>query len=82
MKGGLSGRKVNHSGRKTTVTSLLHSNVEATTVMQLTDHKNVASVNEYSSASFNQQQQMSCLINQDCFTPSIASGCIPLLIPR
>jgi hypothetical protein len=47
MKGGLSGRKMNHSGRKTTVTSLLHSNVEATTVMQLTGHKNVASVNGY-----------------------------------
>jgi hypothetical protein len=56
MKGGSDGRKVNHSGRKTTVTSLLHSNVEATTVMQLTGHKNVASVNEYSSPSFNQQQ--------------------------
>jgi len=46
MKGGLSGRKMNHSGRKTTVTSLLHSSVEDTTVMQLTGHKNVASVNE------------------------------------
>ena len=62
MKGGSDGRKVNHSGRKTTVTSLLHSNVEATTVMQLTGHKNVASVNEYSSASFNQQQQMSNIL--------------------
>ena len=62
MKGGLSGRKVNHSGRKTTVTSLIHSNVEATTVMQLTGHKNVASVNEYSSASFNQQQHISNIL--------------------
>ena len=62
MKGGLSGRKVNHSERKTTVTSLIHSNVEATTVMQLTGHKNVASVNEYSSASFNQQQKMSNIL--------------------
>ena len=62
MKGVLSGRKVNHSGRKTTVTSLIHSNVEATTVMQLTGHKNVASVNEYSSASFNQQQKMSNIL--------------------
>jgi len=35
-KAGLTGRKVNHSARKTTVTSLLHSKVEATTVMQLT----------------------------------------------
>jgi hypothetical protein len=53
--------------------------------MQLTGHKNVASVNEYSSASFNQQQQMSNIltdigtgsrINQVCFTPSLGSGCI------
>jgi hypothetical protein len=40
----LDGRKVNHLARKTTVTSLLHSNIEATTVMQLTGHKNVASI--------------------------------------
>ena len=58
----LSGRNVNHSGRKTTVTSLLHSNVKATTVMQLTGHKNVASVNAFSSASFNQQQHMSTIL--------------------
>jgi integrase len=47
IKAALDGRKVNHSARKTTVTSLLHSNIEATTVMQLTGHKNVASINEY-----------------------------------
>ncbi|CAC5385929.1 unnamed protein product [Mytilus coruscus] len=63
MKGGLTGRKVNHSVRKTTVSSLLHSNVEATTVMQLTGHKNVASVNEYSSASLQQQQTMSNILS-------------------
>ncbi|CAG2204425.1 unnamed protein product [Mytilus edulis] len=61
--GGLTGRKVNHSVRKTTVSSLLHSNVEATTVMQLTGHKNVASVNEYSSASLQQQQTMSNILS-------------------
>ena len=36
--------------------------METTTVMQLTGHKNVASVNGYSSASFNQQQQMSNIL--------------------
>ncbi|VDI28792.1 Hypothetical predicted protein [Mytilus galloprovincialis] len=61
MKGGLTGRKVNHSVRKTTVSSLLRSNVEATTVM--TGHKNVASVNEYSSASLQQQQTMSNILS-------------------
>ncbi|XP_052094661.1 uncharacterized protein LOC127730327 [Mytilus californianus] len=63
MKGGLTGRKVNHSVRKTTVSSLLHSSVEATTVMQLTGHKNVASFNEYSSASLQQQQTMSNILS-------------------
>ena len=38
QKGGLRGRKINHSARKTTVTSLLHSKVEATQIMQLTGH--------------------------------------------
>ncbi|XP_076105700.1 uncharacterized protein KIAA1958-like [Mytilus galloprovincialis] len=62
-KGGLTGRKVNHSARKTTVTSLLHSHVEATTVMQLTGHKNVASTNDYSSASLDQQIKMSNILS-------------------
>ncbi|CAG2220035.1 unnamed protein product [Mytilus edulis] len=62
-KGGLTGRKVNHSARKTTVTSLLHSHVEATTVMQLTGHKNVASINDYSSASLDQQIKMSNILS-------------------
>jgi hypothetical protein len=55
--------KVNHSARKTTVTSLLHSNIEATTVKQLTGHKNVASINEYSTASLNQKIQMSHILS-------------------
>ena len=62
-KAALDGRKVNHSARKTTVTSLLHSNIEATTVVQLTGQKNVASINEYSTASLNQQIQMSHILS-------------------
>jgi len=62
QKGGLSGRKVNHSARKTTVTSLLHSKVEATQIMQLTGHRNVQSINQYSSASLEQQETMSNIL--------------------
>ncbi|CAC5368023.1 SAMD8 [Mytilus coruscus] len=62
-KGGLTGRKVDHSARKTTVTSFVNSHVEATTVMQLTRHKNVASINEYSSASLDQQIKMSNILS-------------------
>ena len=54
---------MNHSARETTVTSLLHSNIEATTVKQLTGHKHVASINEYSTASLNQQIQMSHILS-------------------
>jgi integrase len=60
-KGGLSGRKTNHSARKTTVTSLLHYDVEATNIMQLTGHRNVQSINDYSTVSLKQQQHMSTL---------------------
>ncbi|CAC5412519.1 unnamed protein product [Mytilus coruscus] len=49
--------------RKTTETSLLHSHVEVTTVMQLTGHKNVASINEYCSASLDQQIKMSNILS-------------------
>ena len=58
QKGGLSGRKVNHSTRKTTVTSLLDSKLEATQIMQLTGHRHVQSINQYSSASLEQQETM------------------------
>ena len=60
-KGGLSGRKTNRSTRKTTVASLLHSDVEATKIMQLTGHRNVQSINDYITVSLKQQQHMSTL---------------------
>ena len=65
-KSALNGRKVNHLAWKTTVSSLLRSNIEATTVMQLTGHKNVASINEHSTASLNQQIQMSHILLDIC----------------
>lgn len=63
---GVKGRKVNHSARKTTVTSLLHSNVEPTQIMQITGHKNIHSVNNYSSASIKQQMEMSNILSNVC----------------
>ena len=62
-KAGLEGRKVNHSARKTTVTSLLHSDVQPTTIMQLTGHRNLQSVNDYSAASLKQQKEMSFILS-------------------
>jgi hypothetical protein len=52
-------KKINHSRRKTTVQTLLRAEVPPTSIMQLTGHKNVQSLNSYSSLSILQQQQMS-----------------------
>lgn len=62
-KAGILGRKVNHSARKTTVTKLLHSGVDPTQIVQLTGHKNMNSINHYSSASLEQQKQMSAVLS-------------------
>ena len=62
-KGGLSGRKTNRSTRKTTVASLLHSDVEATKIMQLTGHRNVQSINDYITVSLKKQQHMSNIMS-------------------
>lgn len=58
-KAGVEGWKTNHSARKTTVSSLMHAGVPPTQVMQISGHKNVQSINNYSSASIEQQKQMS-----------------------
>jgi hypothetical protein len=46
-------------------TSLLHSKVEATQIMQLTGsgHRNVQSINQYSSVSLEQQEAMSNILS-------------------
>lgn len=62
-KAGVEGQKTNHSARKTTVTSLVHAGVPPTQVMQISGHKNVQSINNYSSASIKQQKQMSKIIS-------------------
>lgn len=45
---GLSAKLTNHSGRKTTVKRLREAEVESCDIIQLTGHKNVQSVNNYS----------------------------------
>jgi hypothetical protein len=80
-KAALDGRKVNHS---TTVTSLLHSNIEATTVMQLTGHTNVASINEYSTASLNHSKycNLSLVAFNSRSTNNISRCSWRLLMPK
>lgn len=63
-QGGLKGRKTNHSIRKTMCTSLIQSGVSPLLVQQLSGHKNLNSLNNYSSASIQQQRGM-CNILQN-----------------
>ena len=56
---GIQGRKVNHSARKTAITTLVHAGVPLTPVQQHSGHKSLASMNNYSTASLNQQKDMS-----------------------
>lgn len=63
VEAGVQGRKTNHSARKTTVTALAHEKIPPTQIMQVSGHKNVQSINEYCSASLNQQQEMSHILS-------------------
>jgi hypothetical protein len=59
--GNLSSKKTNHSARKSGISMLLHDNVPPTEVMQISEHRNIQSLNSYSSLSIKQQQ---CLSNK------------------
>jgi hypothetical protein len=59
---GLSGHYTNHSVRKTMCTQLLHAGVPPTTIIQLSGHKNVMSLNNYATASKDQQRCMSNIL--------------------
>ena len=59
--GGIQGRKVNHSARKTAISSLVHAGVPPTIIQQLSGHKNVNSINNYSTASNEQLRHMSSI---------------------
>jgi len=63
-EGSIQVRKTNHSVRKTTVTALVDDNMPDTRIMQLSGHKNVQSNNSYSTASINQQKEMSNILSK------------------
>ena len=65
IKAGLSGRFTNRSGRKTAITTLVNENIPVNEIMQLTGHKSVTSINDYSIASFRKQQEMSTALFSD-----------------
>lgn len=60
---GLEGRFTNHSGRKTMMQTLVQNNVPPTQIIQLSGHKNLKSVNNYSHVTTAQQQNMSNMLS-------------------
>jgi hypothetical protein len=66
-------RVTNHSGRKTAIKTLLHSNVAPTDVIQITGHKNVQSLNAYSHLSMDQQHAISNMLSSHAAGPSTST---------
>lgn len=62
-KAGLTGRKTNHSARKTAVENLCRAKVPDSQVMQFSGHRNVQSLNNYKTPSLEQQQEMSSILS-------------------
>uniref|UniRef100_A0A8W8NP22 Tyr recombinase domain-containing protein n=1 Tax=Magallana gigas TaxID=29159 RepID=A0A8W8NP22_MAGGI len=72
--GGIQGRKVNHSERKTAISSLVHAGVPPTIIKQKSGHKNVNSINNYNTASNEQQRHMSSILtnySSSCSEPTV-----------
>jgi integrase len=56
-------RITNHSARKTLVEKLQDNNIPPTQIVQITGHKNLQSVNNYSSLREQQQQYISSILS-------------------
>ena len=69
-KGGLQGKKTNHSARKTMVQTLCSANVPDSTIMQLSGHKSVSSLNHYKAPTLEQQRSLSNLLSKCDTGPS------------
>ena len=61
---GLEGHYTNHSVRKTMCTQLVQAGVPPTIIQQLSGHKNVQSLNNYATASIEQQMGMSSILQR------------------
>ena len=54
---------VNHSTRKHLVQKLVDSNIPSNEIVQITGHKNINSLNNYSAISDKRQQQISVVLS-------------------
>ena len=69
-KAGFERRLTNHSARKRMMQKLNDNNVPPTHIMQLSGHRNLQSVNNYSTLSKEQQKNMSLILMSDNSAPS------------
>ncbi|KAK3731321.1 hypothetical protein QZH41_001333 [Actinostola sp. cb2023] len=58
------GKHTNHSARRTMITTLRHENINPLDISQLSGHKNLKSIDCYSSVSEEQQKHMSLAISR------------------
>lgn len=63
-KAGLGPNVKNHSGRKTMIQTLTNNDIPATDIIQLSGHKNLQSVTNYSVVSEKQQVKMSRILSE------------------
>lgn len=59
----LPGKRTNHSARRTMISTLRHQNFHPLDISQLTGHKNLKSIDEYSTVSDEQQKNMSLVLS-------------------
>ena len=77
--GSLTGKKTNHSARKTQVQTLCAANVADSAVMQLSGHKSVQSLNHYKRPSLQQEKHMSHLLSNYCPSSSVKQSPPPIV---
>lgn len=78
----LSGHITNHSIRKAMCSQLLSAGVNPITVIQLSGHKNVQSLNNYASASVGQQRDMCQILERGGNIQNPSNVIVPLTNPR
>lgn len=67
-------KRSNHSARKTSIQSLLHSGIPPTSVQQLSGHKNLQSLNSYSTLPCDQQRQLSNILSKSSASAEISTS--------
>ena len=63
VKAGLTARHVSHSARKTCITKFLDAKTPPTEVAQLSRHKNLLSLNHYTTVKLQRQIEMSTTVH-------------------